>query len=101
MALTNTTIRNLKPQQKLFKKANSKGLYMLVTAQGSKPWRLKYRFANKEKCLSLGSLSDFSLKEARKERDRLRALLARGIDPGMERKVQKAAIRPNPLHDHT
>lgn len=45
MALTDTAIRNLKPQQKALKKSDSEGLQLRVTPEGSKLWRLAYRFA--------------------------------------------------------
>ncbi|RQR29472.1 tyrosine-type recombinase/integrase [Burkholderia sp. Bp9142] len=91
MALTDLTVRNAKPipekQQKLF---DERGLYLLVTPAGGKWWRLKYRFGGKEKSLSMGVYPDISLKEARERRDAARKLLANGVDPGVQRKVQKA-----------
>ena len=49
MALTDTAIRLAKAQASDRKLADSKGLYLLVTAAGSKLWRLKYRIDGKEK----------------------------------------------------
>ena len=43
MALTDTAIRLAKADESDRKLADSKGLYLLVTASGSKLWRLKYR----------------------------------------------------------
>ncbi len=54
-------------------------------------WRLKYRFADKEKRLSLGVYPDVSLKDARVRRDEARKLVANGVDPSEHRKAQKAA----------
>lgn len=59
---------------------------MLVTPQGGRWWRLKYRFQGKEKLLSLGTYPDVSLKVARQRRDEARSLLASGVDPSAERK---------------
>lgn len=90
MALTDLKVRNTKPidkQQKLF---DERGLYLLVTPAGGKWWRLKYRFGGKEKSLSMGVFPDVTLKEARERRDAARKLLANGVDPGIERKVQRA-----------
>jgi len=39
MALTHTTIRNLKPQQKPYKASNIGGLQLHVMPEGSKLWR--------------------------------------------------------------
>ena len=49
MALTDTAIRLAKADTSDRKLADSKGLYLLVTASGSKLWRLKYRIDGKEK----------------------------------------------------
>ena len=54
MALTDTQARNAKPQAKPYKLADTEGLFLLVTPAGGKLWRLKYRFAGKEKLLALG-----------------------------------------------
>ena len=91
MSLTDTAVRNAKPGAKPIKLFDERGLFLIVTPSGGKWWRLKYRFDNKEKLLSLGVYPDVSLKAARKRRDELRTLLANGIDPGVHRKVMEAA----------
>ena len=91
MPLTDTAVRNAKPGAKPIKLFDERGLFLIVTPSGGKWWRLKYRFDNKEKLLSLGVYPDVSLKAARKRRDELRTLLANGIDPGVHRKVMEAA----------
>lgn len=48
MALTDTAIRQAKAGDVDRKLADDKGLYLLVTASGSKLWRLKYRINNAE-----------------------------------------------------
>jgi integrase len=91
MALTDVAVRNAKPKDKLYRLFDERGMYLEVSAAGGKWWRLKYRFAGKEKRLSLGVYPDVGLKDARDRRDEARKLLANGIDPAIERKVQKAA----------
>jgi integrase len=96
MALTDTQIRNtLKPQDKPYKKADDKGLYLLVNPDKSKWWRFKYRFEGKEKSLSFGVYPDVGLKQARDRRDEARRLLADGIDPSARRQATKAAKSEN------
>ena len=56
MALTDTVIRNAKPDGKPFKMADEKGMFLYVAPTGGKLWRLKYRFDSKEKLLSLGDI---------------------------------------------
>ena len=91
MALTDTSARTAKPTGKPRKVADEKGMFLLINPNGSKWWRLKYRFLGKEKLLSLGVYPDVSLKDARTKRDEARALLANGVDPSLNRQVQRAA----------
>ena len=93
MPLTVTEIKAFKPKEKSYKKADSKGLYVEVPSNGSKLWRLKYRFGGKEKRLALGSWPEISLAKARELRDDARRKIAEGIDPAMERKKEKAAAK--------
>jgi integrase len=90
MPLTDTAVRNAKARPKLFKLFDERGLYLEVTPNGSKWWRLKYRFDGKEKRLSLGVYPDVTLSVARDRRDEARKLVAGGVDPSENRKAQKA-----------
>ncbi|UCV30396.1 integrase arm-type DNA-binding domain-containing protein [Ferribacterium limneticum] len=91
MPLTDTAIRTAKPTEKPYKLADEKGLFLLVSPNGSKWWRLKFRIDGKEKLLSLGVYPETSLKKARSDRDTARSMLAEGIDPSQQRKATKAA----------
>jgi len=93
MSLTDTEVRNIKPRERPFKLADEKGLFLLVNPTGSKYWRFKYRFAGKEKLLSIGVYPDISLKEARNKRDSARKLLANDMDPGLAKQVSKRALK--------
>lgn len=90
MSLTDTAIRNLKPSAKARKHADSEGLYLLVNPNGSKLWRLKYRFGGKEKTLSFGAYPSITLKDARRLRDEAKASLAKAVDPSVTAKIEKA-----------
>ena len=72
--LSDTRIRSTKPAAKPIRLSDEKGLYLEVSPSGGKWWRLKYRFAGKEKLLSMGTYPDTWLKLAREKRDRARAL---------------------------
>jgi integrase len=89
MPLTDVEIRNAKPDAKPRKLADEKGLFLLVSPSGSKLWRLKYRFAGREKLLALGAYPEVSLKDARGRRDDARATLREDRDPSAERKAVK------------
>lgn len=93
MPLKDLEIKKIKPEKKPFRMADGKGLYIEVFPNGSKLWRLKFRFAGKEKRLALGSYPTISLSEARKRRDDARAILEQGSDPSMVRKQEKAAAK--------
>ena len=91
MPLTDIAIRSAKPKTKTLKMFDGGGLYLEVSPAGGMWWRWKYRFAGKEKRLSLGVYPDVKLKAARTKRDASRQQLAAGIDPGEARKAEKQA----------
>ncbi|PLK25453.1 integrase arm-type DNA-binding domain-containing protein [Novosphingobium sp. TH158] len=95
MALTDISIRALVHGNKPIKKADEKGLFLLLQPSGGKLWRFKYRFNGKEKKLGLGRYPDVSLKEARRRRDEARQTLAMGTDPGEEKKQVALAAALN------
>lgn len=88
--LTVLECKNAKPAEKPYRLSDSLGMYLEVTPSGAKYWRLKYRYAGKEKRLALGVFPNVSPSNARIERDKARKLLADGIDPGELRKINKA-----------
>ncbi|MEQ8205574.1 MAG: integrase arm-type DNA-binding domain-containing protein [Woeseia sp.] len=90
MRLTDTTISNAKPAAKPQRLFDGGGLYLEVAPSGGKWWRLKYRYAGKEKRISLGVYPRVSLDEARTRRDAAKQQLSNGIDPSAARKAQKA-----------
>ena len=85
--LYDTQIRNLKTTGKAKKYFDSGAMYLLVTATGSKLWRLVYHYNKKEKSLSLGEYPAVSLKDARERREDAKRLLAQGVDPGAHKKA--------------
>ena len=91
MPLTDAAIRKASPAEKTHRLFDERGLYLEVSPTGGRWWRLKYRFAQKEKRLSLGVYPEIGLKDARERRDQARRLLANGIDPSQNRKAQKSA----------
>jgi hypothetical protein len=68
---------------------DEQGMYLEVTAAGSKYWRLKYRFADKEKTFGLGVYPEVTLAEARERRDQARRMLRDGQDPSALRRDRK------------
>src|SRR5262245_8898973 len=93
MPLTDTSVRAIKPLAKPQKFADGGGLYLFVTPNGTKAWRLAYRYNGKEKYLSLGLYPVVTLGEARNRRERAKKLLADGIDPSAQRKLDKISAK--------
>lgn len=91
MPLNEFTIKNAKSLIKPYKLSDGKGLFLFVHPNGSKYWRLKYRFAGKEKLLALGVYPEISLSKARDKCDQARKLLDDNIDPGLAKQNSKYA----------
>lgn len=89
MALTDIKVRTAKPTDKQYKLTDGNGMHLLVHPNGSRYWRLQYRYGGKQKMLALGVYPDVSLADARARRDEARKLLANGIDPGEKKRNDK------------
>lgn len=88
--LSDMQARKAKPAEKAFKLADAGGLYLYVSPTGFKSWRLKYRFAGKERGIVIGPYPEVTLTEARDTRDAARKALRNGQDPATAKK-QRAA----------
>jgi integrase len=87
--LNDTRIRATKPCKRPIKLSDSGGLYLLIAPHGSKLWRLAYRFGGKQKTLAIGAYPTSTLKAARDKREEAKRLLANGIDPSAQRRLDK------------
>lgn len=87
--LSDTKVRSLKPKDKPYRTYDERGLYLQVATSGARLWRFKYKFDDKEKLLALGQYPYVPLSLARQRRDEARQLLARGIDPSVQKKALK------------
>lgn len=102
MQLTDTKVKNAKPKKigSIVKKntlSDGNGLSLLITENGKKGWRLRYRFLGKYKFMSLGIYPQVSLSDARKKRDAAKKLLAQDppIDPITYKKEQALVLTKN------
>lgn len=82
MALKELEVRYARKRAKDYKLTDGEGLYLLVRPNGSKLWRMKYRYAGKEKLLSFGAYPAVSLADARLRRAKAKVVLGEGGDPG-------------------
>ena len=89
MKLTDTAVRKAKPLDRPYRVADGGGMYLEIKPNGSKYWRMAYRFAGKQKTLALGVYPDITLADARERRNEARKLLANGADPAAAKQAQK------------
>lgn len=96
MKLNDKQIQAAKPKTEQYNMADGNGLVLIVRANGTKFWWLRYRFGGKAKTLSLGTYPLISLKDARERTYNARKLLADGTDPGEVKKAVKIAANESP-----
>lgn len=95
MPLSDKAIRALRPKERPYKAGDGQGLYILVTAQGSRLWRFDYRFQGKRQTLSFGKFPDIGLSDARLRLLEARQILAQGRDPASIKKSSSLAANDN------
>jgi integrase len=90
--LTELQVKNAKPKATKYTLPGGRGLTLLVMPDGSKYWRLRYRFGGKRRWIGLGRpYPDTTLKQAQTKAAELRALVDAGTDPADQRRTQKLA----------
>ena len=87
--LSEVAVRQAKPGDKAYRLADGGGLYLEVMPNGSRYWRLKYRYGGKEKRLALGVYPGVTLAKAREGARDAKTLLQEGGDPGEAKKQDK------------
>jgi integrase len=95
MPLTETALKNLKPAEKAYNKADGGGLRIAILPNGTKTWRLDYRYLGTRKTLTIGPYPTMTLAEARARREDAKRLLVKGVDPSVEKKVQRQQAEAN------
>jgi integrase len=79
--------RSAKGKAKEYTISDGRGLYMVVTPDGSRLWDFRYSIHGRRRKLAIrGGYPAVGVKAAREEADRLRAMVARGEDPAEVRK---------------
>ncbi len=91
MPLNDRQINSLKAAEKALKLSDGGGLYIHLTPQGTKLWRMAYRFNGSQKLLSFGAYPAIGLSAARQKRDAAKKLLASHVDPAFQSKQDKIA----------
>lgn len=81
MPLTDAACRNAKARERPYKLSDSGGLYLLVQTNGSRLWRMNYRFEGRQKTLSFGPYPVTLLADARAKQLAAKRALQDGTDP--------------------
>ncbi len=93
--LTDTKLKNLKPQDKLYKVSNRDGLYVAVLTSGTVSFRYDYRINGRRETLVIGQYGrdGISLAEAREELIAAKKLLKAGQSPAAAKRDGIKKIR--------
>ncbi|MCU6683336.1 tyrosine-type recombinase/integrase [Leclercia sp. H6W5] len=93
--LTDTKLKNLKPQDKLYKVSDRDGLYVAVLTSGSVSFRYDYRINRRRETLVIGQYGrdGISLAEAREELINAKKLLKAGQSPAAAKRDGIKKIR--------
>ncbi|KTD00852.1 tyrosine-type recombinase/integrase [Fluoribacter gormanii] len=90
--LTKYEVDNAQPKNKEYNLSDGDGLFLRVRPSGAKSWVYFFRLGDDRRLhrITLGSLDDLSMKDAREELKSIRKLVSKGIDPRTARAAAKA-----------
>lgn len=93
LPLNNTKIEKSKPKETEYNLSDGEGLNLRIKPSGSKIWLFNYvsPATKKRTNLKIGRYPEVSLADARLKRGEYRTLLAQGIDPQAQKKLQEQA----------
>ena len=90
MPLTDTKIRALKPTTETQVIPDGFGLHLAISPANKRSWKIRYSIDGKRSWITIGQYPVMGLQEARKERDRINKQVSDGIDPGQQKRIEKA-----------
>jgi integrase len=88
--LTDRTCKAARPKAGIYYKSDGAGLRLQVRPDGARYWQVRYTLDKRESTFQIGSYPDVPLDEARTEAAKARKLVAAGIRPSVDRRVQRA-----------
>ena len=93
--LTDTKLRHLKPQAKMYKVADRDGLYVAVTPAGGISFRYNYSLNGRQETMTFGryGLGGITLAEARERLGEAKKMIAAGKSPAKEKARDKARVK--------
>ncbi|MCZ6640110.1 MAG: integrase arm-type DNA-binding domain-containing protein, partial [Gammaproteobacteria bacterium] len=96
--LSDTKAKRAKSREKVYRIADGKGLALEIRPSSHKFWRYRYRLDGKASMFTIGEYPEVSLKEARNDLEKVRALVAKGVHPTQHHKQlrrEQAVAREN------
>lgn len=86
--LTVSDVKNAKPKEMPYSLHDGRGLLLYVSPSGGRTWRIRYAhpITKKRQTFTIGPYPEFTLSEAREQRDDVRRMVSRGVDPNGERR---------------
>ncbi|WP_060538605.1 tyrosine-type recombinase/integrase [Pseudomonas sp. NBRC 111125] len=90
MPLTDTAVRQAKAQDKAYSITDGQGLSLHIDRSGTKSWHFRFRWHGTPSRISFGTYPEISLRDARARRDEARSMVAKDLDPRIERRQAKA-----------
>jgi integrase len=93
--LTDTKLRNIKPQAKLYKVNDRDGLYVAVTPAGAISFRYNYAINGRQETITFGryGVGGITLAEARERLGEAKKMIAAGKSPAKEKARDKARVK--------
>ena len=92
--LTELQVKKAKPRPAKYTMSAGHGLTLLVMPDGSKYWRLRYRFGGRPRMIAVGKpYPQTTLKRAQAKAAEHRALIEAGADPAERRRSERFAER--------
>jgi hypothetical protein len=91
--LDDKTIGHAKPTDKQYTLRDGNGLFVLIHPNGSKHFQFRSIVNGKPKLIQLGVYGSMSLSEAREEARGNKKQIANGLDPVVERKIEKVSSK--------
>ncbi len=96
MNLTDLSLKKLKPRSTRFEISDKRGLSVRITPNGTRTWIFRYMIDGNPRRMTLGTYPAMSLAEAREAHGQAMVMVEKGIDPGKEKILEKAARKAAP-----
>lgn len=98
---TDAEVRNAKARERPYKLNVGNGLFLLIrpngTPEGSKLWRMKFRYQGRERALALGAYPSVRLAQAKRAVEAARSQLREGKNPAAEKRIAIATERASAM----